>query len=230
MTGTRWYARPEGEGLTLRRAPRLASWNTATDPDQIRLREYLEDTAELLAPAMVSGRWALRLDVGLPAGRDLLETADLDNYAFPLATRLRNEHLVSVWCTKRHADRSRVLVAPAHETRAPASAGTYTVRTTASSESKAYKEQVRAAVADASEVPAGPVELQLAFIVGPHRNWLTLWKPTIDALDPLLGRSRAERDWHPKDGRITDLGLHVDKDPALGHDVVVTIAATPAAT
>jgi hypothetical protein len=190
----------------------------------VRLREYLRDTAELLAPAMVtSGPWALLLDVGLSAGRDLIDGADLDNYAFPLATRLRNEDLVSVWCTKRHAGTSRVLVAPAHETPGPST--TYTVRTTASAQTKAYKEKVRSAVARASEIHAGAVQLQLSFVVGPRRNWLALWKPTIDALDPLLGRTRDDRDWHPKDGRITDLGLHVDVDPSLGHDVVISIAA-----
>lgn len=226
MTVARWYLRPEGEGLTLRKAPRLASWNKATDPDQVRLREYLEDTAELLAPAVVLGPWALRLDIGLPAGRDLIDMADLDNYAFPLATRLRNEDLVAVWCTKRHAEISRVLAAPARETTGPGT--TYTVRTTASASTTAYKEQVRSAVVDAAEIPAGPVQLQLAFVVGPQRNWLTLWKPTIDALDPLLGRTREDRDWHPQDGRITDLGLHVTVDASLGHDVLLSIAAAPA--
>ena len=225
----RWYARPEGDGLTLRKPPRLASWNKSTDPDQVRLRGYLKDTAELLAPAMVaSGPWALLLEVGLPTGRDLVDMADLDNYAFPLASRLRTADLVSVWCTKRHADRSRVLVAPAHETAAPS--GTYTVRTTASAQTTAYKEQVRSAVVGAAEIPTGAVQLQLAFAVGPQRNWLTLWKPTIDALDPLLGRTREDRDWHPQDGRITDLGLHVAVDPSLGHDVLVSIAAAAAAT
>ncbi|WP_197522500.1 hypothetical protein [Occultella aeris] len=153
--------------------------------------------------------------------------ADLDNYAFPLATHLRSEHLASVWCTKRHADTSRVLVASVHE--APAPDATYTVRTTAASQTNAYKEQIRAGVASAAEIPFGGVQLQIAFVVGPQRNWLNLWKPTIDALDPLLGRTRADRDWHPKDGRITDLGLHVDVDPFLGHDVVVTVAAGPVA-
>ena len=99
------------------------------------------------------------------------------------------------------------------------------MRTTTSSQTKAYKQQVRAAVVGAAEIPAGAVQLQLAFVVGPQRNWLSLWKPTIDALDPLLGRTRADRDWHPKDGRITDLGLHVAVDRSIGHDVVVTIAA-----
>ena len=81
------------------------------------------------------------------------------------------------------------------------------------------------------ERPVGviAVQLQLSFVVGRQRNWLTLWKPTIDALDPLLGRTREDRDWHPQDGRITDLGLHVLVDPSLGHDVLVSIAAAPAA-
>lgn len=227
MRRARWYARPEGEGLTLRKVPRLASWNKATDPDQVRLREYLEDTADLVAPVMVtSGPCALLLDVGLTAGRDLLDMADLDNYVFPLATHLHTQELVSVWCTKRHADTSRVVIGPAQEISRPAI--TYTARTTASAQTTAYKEQVRAAVAGATEIPAGAVQLQLAFVVGTQRNWLNLWKPTIDALDPLLGRTRDDRDWHPRDGRITDLGLHVDVEQSLGHDVLVSIAAAPA--
>ncbi len=226
MIEPRWYRRPQGEGVVLRKAPLLASWNKSTDPDQVRLREYLEDTAQLVTPHRTpDGPWALLLEVGLPTGRDLVDMADLDNYAFPLATRLRDEDLVTVWCTKRHADTSRVLVAPAHETTGPS---TYTVRTTASATTTAYKEQVRSAVVDAAAIPDGPVQLQLAFVVGPKRNWLTLWKPTIDALDPLLGRTREDRDWHPRDGRITDLGLHVAVDPLLGHDIVVGIAAAPA--
>lgn len=228
-TSPRWYARPDGEGVTLRRTPRLASWNKVSGPDQELLRGYLDDTSELLAPIMVSsGPWALILDVGFPRGRDLIDMADLDNYAYPLAARLRNERLVTVWCTKRHADTSRVLVAPAQGRTAPDR--TYTVRTTVSAESLAYKEQIRSAVAGAAQIPPGPVQLQIAFVVGPGRNWTNLWKPTIDALDPLLGRTRPDRDWHPNDGRITELALHVHVDPSLHHDVVASIVAAPAST
>jgi hypothetical protein len=209
--------------VVLRKAPRLLSRNKLTDPDQVRLREYLDDTAELVSESVVSGPWALLLDVGLAAGRDLLDMADLDNYAHPLASRLRNADLVSVWCTKRHGDSSRVVIEPARAVKPPMS--TFSVRTTASAESTVYKEQVRSAVAEARELPAGAVKLEISFVVGPRRNWLNLWKPTIDALDPLLGRTRAERDWHPQDGRITELGLHVAIDPTLEHDIDVTIAA-----
>lgn len=119
MTRAHWYARPEGDGIKLRKAPRLASWNKTTDPAQVTLREYLDDTVQLLPRATMTGPWTLMLEVGLPAGRDLTDMADLDNYALPLATHLRNEHLVSVWCTKRIADTSRVVVAPAKEVPSP---------------------------------------------------------------------------------------------------------------
>ena len=70
------------------------------------------------------------------------------------------------------------------------------------------------------------MQLQIAFAVGPRRNWLNLWKPTIDALDPLLVRINPQRDWHPRDGRIVDLGLHLAVDSAVGLDVEMSIAAT----
>jgi hypothetical protein len=79
-----------------------------------------------------------------------------------------------------------------------------------------------------TEIPGGAVWLQVSFTVSPGRNWLKLWKPTIDALDPLLGRTREERDWHPRDGRITNLGLHLTIDPSLGNDIIVRIAPGPA--
>lgn len=96
--------------------------------------------------------------------------------------------------------------------------------TTASAEGVAYKEQIRSAVAGAPELPPGPVRLELAFIVGPARNRLNLW-PTIDALDPILGRTHPVRDWHPRDVRITELGMHVSIDPSAGCEVGGGVAA-----
>lgn len=222
MTGPRWYARPDDVGVILRKAPRLTSWNKSTDPDQVRLRAYLEDTAELLTP-VPAAPWTLSLNVGLPPGRDLLRTGDLDNYAFPLANHLRNEHLVSVWCTKRIADSSTAAIAAAREAGSPARA--FTVHTTASAQTRTYKEQVYAAAVNEPQLPDGPIHLHLSFVVGSRRNWITLWKPTIDALSPLLGRARPDLDWHPRDDRITELGLHVGLDQSLGHDVMISIAA-----
>jgi hypothetical protein len=222
----RWYARPEGESLQLRIAPRLASWEIAGHPDQVRLQAYLDDTAALLAGSRVDAPWALRLDVGLPAGRDVLDMADLDNYAYPLAHHLRDPGLVSVWCTKQHDEQSFLRIEAAREIPSP-STDVLVAATTASASTVAFKEQIHAAAASAAELPPGPVRLELAFVVGPRRNWLNLWKQTIDSLDPLLGRTRPDRDWHPLDGRITQLGMHRTVDPTAGNQVAIGIAAQP---
>ncbi len=222
----RWFARPENDPLVLRVAPRLASWNKADHPDQVRLRAYLDDTEALVATSRVDGPCALRLDVGLPSSRDLLDAGDLDNYAYPLVYRLRDPNLVSVWCTKQHSDQSTVRLAAAREVPAPA-AGVLVAKTTASASSTAYKDEIHAAAAAATELPHGPVRLELSFTLGPRRNWLNLWKQTIDALDPLLGRTRPDRAWHPRDGRITELGMHHSVDPAAGNTVLVAVHASP---
>nr|WP_310773387.1 hypothetical protein [Mycobacterium sp. Z3061] len=222
----RWYARPENHPLQLSVAPRLASWNKAGHPDQVRLRVYLEHAESLLAASRIDGPWALRLDVGLPGTRDLLDAADLDNYAYPLAYRLKHPDLVSVWCTKQHSERSFVRIEPAREVQPP-STGVLFASTTASASTVAFKEQIRAAVAGTAELLPGPVRLELSFVVGPRRNWLSLWKQTIDSLDPLLGRTSPDRAWHPRDGRITELGMHVTVDPAARWKVAVGINASP---
>lgn len=220
----RWFARPRNNAHQLRVTPRLASWNKADDPDQIRLRAYLDDTEALLADSRIDGPWALRLDVGFPIGRNLLNMADVDNYAHPLAKRLKDPDLVSVWCTKQHSDQSFVRIDAARLLR-PQRTDVVVVRTPSATN---YKERINAAVADEAELPPGPVRLELSFVVGPNRNWLELWKPTIDALEPLLGRDPTEkRPWHPSDGRITELGMHLTVDPAAGNKIEVGIDAAP---
>lgn len=224
----RWFSRPEcDDSHQLRVAPRLASWEKSDHPDQVRLRAYLDDTEDLLSSSRIDGPCSLRLDVGVPAERDLLDMADLDNYAYPLAARLKDRDLVSVWCTKQHRESSLVRICAAQEV-APPSEGVLQARTTASSDSPDFKRQVYAAVADAEQLRQGPVRLELAFVVGPRRNWLNLWKQTIDSLDPLLGQSLPKRPWHPLDGRITELGMHVTIDDARQWNVDIGIAASPA--
>lgn len=163
----RWFARPENAPLELRVAPRLASWNKAGDPDQVPLGESLDEIEALLAGSRIDGPWALRLDVGLHSARDLLDAADLDNYAYPLARRVGDSGLVSVWCTKQHSERSSIRVDTARAV-PPPSVGVLVARTTASASTVAFKEQIRAAVVEAAELPQGPVRLELAFVVGPR--------------------------------------------------------------
>src|SRR5215211_6247854 len=107
------FARPDGELLPLGVAPRLASWNSIGDQEQVRLEEFLTHAVQMLTPALsaVADPLALRLDVGLPSKTPLLDANDLDNYVFPLTMRLINvsqRKVACVWATKRHATTSLI--------------------------------------------------------------------------------------------------------------------------
>ena len=102
------------------------------------------------------------------------------------------QRFVSVWGTKQHADHSFVRVESARPITEPEHVDRYGVRTTASSSSTAFKQEIYDQLVNARELPHGPVVLQLSFVVGPRRNWLNLWKQTIDTLDLILGRTRSD--------------------------------------
>jgi hypothetical protein len=212
-------------------APRLASWNRADDPDQVRLEAFLAAAEQLLRPQceQLTGPLALRLDIGLPPVIQLLHQRDLDNYLYPLAARLSRttgRRLVSVWCTKQHSPTSFVRIEPATSIQAaPPSGRRYTVRTDISSQSAAFKQQIHDQLTGAATLQDGPVSMQLGFTVGTGRNWLNLWRPAIDALGRILGSANPGRSWHPQDGRIVELGLHCSVNHAFANDVLITIEA-----
>lgn len=220
----RWFARPEGAALRVRKQPEVEQWEAAGHRGLTREREYLDDTENLIKPIGIEGPFALRLDVGLPLTAALLDGYDLDNYAKPLAARLDNNGLVSVWCTKAHGDASFVRLEAAREVAPPQ--GIVVAQPSVSYDPVGpYKEQIHAAVAGMQPLPFGrPVRLELAFHVGPGRKWWNLWKPTIDGLIHLLGHSGDRQ--QPLDGRITELGLHLSVDPAAGHAVAIGVAAS----
>jgi hypothetical protein len=175
--------------------PELASWNAAGHPDQVRLAISLADAEQILAPGIeaLDSPLALRLDVGLPDSTPLLDQHDLDNYLHPLTSHLRRStgrQFVSVWSTKQHAETSYVRVERASPAAEPADGGVLiTMTTTASGDGVAYKQQIADQTAGVVELPDGLVSVQLAFVVGPSRNWLNLWKLTVDALGHLLARA-----------------------------------------
>jgi hypothetical protein len=135
---------------------------------------------------------------------------------------------VSVWGTKRHAEASYLHLEQAvPQTESHWPGPVFEVRTQPSGSSTAFKQQIDQQLVGALPLPDGPVGLHVGFRVGPGRNWANLWKPTIDSLDRLLGRTAPDRLWHPRDGRITELGLSNHVDATLGHDVVISISASP---
>ena len=215
-----FFQRPEGDPVVLRETPRLSRWNRSGDPDQVRLA-LATDHAE----RSIRSRWdalpgpaALRLDVGLHRSTRLLHRDDLDNYLLPLADRLGRDRIVAAWASKRYTDRTLLRAEPARPGDRPDGAVDLTADATSEA---AYQQEIRAQLADRDVLGDGPLELELAFLVGPTRDWVSLWKPTVDALGPLLGETN--RQWHPKDGRIVDLALHGSVDEDAGDRVTVAI-------
>lgn len=226
--GFRVFAMPDGPSFDLRLPPRLESWNRNEDPAQLALREFVAHVHELIDPitATSAGSLAFRLDIGLAEDIDPLWERDLDNYLFPVVRTLP-PRVVSVWGTKGRGMTSRVRIEPAVEVGAPASWQQFEVPPSPGTE-RGWKAAVRKAAARTTELPPGPVALELSFALGAGRNWLNLWKPSIDGLEPLLGRTYPERHWNPLDGRIVRLGLHRQINAGLGPQVAMAAWARPA--
>lgn len=221
----RVFALPEGPALEVSLTPRLESWERHDHPAQAALREFVGHVRELVDPviARTRGELAVRLDVGLPETVDPFWERDLDNYLFPIA-RAMPERVVSVWGTKARGARSSVRVELAVEVAGPVGWHEFGVARTPGSD-RYWKAAVRRAVLGAEELPAGPVGLQLALAVGPERSWTTMWKASIDGLEPLLGKTYEDRIWNPQDGRVVRLGLHRTVDYSLGYDAAMTLWA-----
>lgn len=200
------YAIPQ-PGKQLGLQPRLADWDAAGHPSQIRLEKFLSGAEKVCRPQLdqLADPLALRLDVGLAGTTPLLDQHDLDNYLFPLSTRLTRatgRAFVSVWGIKRHSPNSRLGVTAAIHVQADSRYQVFVVRTTASSGTTAFKQQIDQQVTGTHVFPDGPLQLHIGFVVGPRRHWPNLWKPTIDAPSKILGRTAPNRPWHPLDGRI----------------------------
>lgn len=225
-----WFARPSSERSLLEEQPRLASWEKADHPGRRTLDAYLAHVEELGRPRVeaVDGPLAVGLHVRLDEGVDLLRDRDLDNYALPVVTHLARTTgrlATTVFVTKDHQSPSALQVEAARPT-APMAAPVHVLTTHASSESESYKKQVDDALEAVEPLAAGPVALDLSFVVGPRRTWTNLWKPTIDALGRLLGASSPPRPWHPQDGRVVALGLHHVVDPDARDEVVIGLSAS----
>lgn len=206
--------------------PVLESWNAADHPDQQRLRAYLDEVMRLVGPhALSTGEpLALELVVGLPTSH-LPDRGgrDLDNYLLPVVRRVGADRVAAVFGRKLQQPGSTIAVGiAARQTDLP-EAPQLRLRTTASTESHAWKQAIHDACRNVSSepLPSGPLALCIRFGVSSQRNWSTLWKPAIDALGPMLGMPHPEHPFRPNDDRIVDLELHRDVGDALAHDVII---------
>lgn len=134
---------------------------------------------------------------------------DLDNFLTPVVKALGRGGLFDAVAATRgtSAEQARLTLTTAKQAQPPAAALTRTsIELTISPERREWNEQIAVAVGQHPSSQTGrEVEVDLTFRVSPRRNWVTLWKPAIDALGGVLGED--DRPWHPRDHRIGHLTL-----------------------
>lgn len=224
--------RPPGQPwLDVGETPRLESFNASSNPAHIALQAYLDRLERLLHDHLpdLTTPVSLGLAVGVAPAEPLLKHRDLDNYLAPIARRIHRtgRRIVSAHASKAHAAGSSIAVDIARPSAEAGDGRVWVADLHVSYEKPAYKEAIRDTVSDGGELPDGPVAVEISFVVSPERNWLSLWKPTIDALGPLLGHAPGAAEWNARDGRITQLALHCAYDPAQKWNVAIAISARP---
>jgi len=212
--------------------PRLASWDKAGSPGLLELAEWLAEvdrvTIEMHVEA-IARPLAVELSVGLAPGVEVTAGGrDLDNYLLPVAQRLGPEQITAAFATKRPGGSSYLAISTAVSDTIPPPTGR-AVLLSGSASGTAWKQTLHEDLRSGglALIRPGPVWLTVAISTGPGRVWTNLWKPLIDSLGPLLGED-PEQPFHPYDDRVVNLGLHHQRDPALGHDVVVHLWWGPA--
>lgn len=205
----------------------LENWDEVDDPDPKELAVYLDELEHDLGWGPRAGEHlTLQLRVGLPEAVGVDDRGhDLDDYLFPVVSRLGHVRFDAVFATKQHSDDSLIRIAPAARADQLPGPPQVQVRLTASATSMDWKQQLHDACrrVTAEPAPPGAVAVQIRLSVSRRRNWAALWKPAIDALGPILGVADPTRPYRADDDRITSLSIHRRFDDRLGDDVGVEV-------
>lgn len=211
------------EGIT----PLLASWESKADPAQVRLQAYLDSVLAQLLPLPDAEPLFLHLDVDVGDPLKLLRHYDLENYLTPFfgSGRLPSRRFVLVSARKYVGGGSSLKIGRAIPRERPDEDGWTSFSTNAGrgASEKGWKTRIVDALSSSGLPPVAPggAKVRLAWRCATGRNWTSLWKPTGDAMGPVLGMPDAKKPFQLSDDRIVDLEFHRNDDDALGHDVVV---------
>jgi hypothetical protein len=204
--------------------PQIASWDHKEHANQVRLKSYLQMVREYFAPVLTGGqKLAISLIIDLKREDRLYRGNDVENYVTPLVRGLGWRNFVYAEVEKRVGGGSCISIGPA-VLRADVPgwrgwSGRIAGRLAAQDGKRCIRVELGRTVE--SPLPSGPIAVHMAWRLPSSRNWVALWKPTGDAMGPVVGESRyPEKEFHPDDDRITKLGLHRCVDDTLGQRVV----------
>lgn len=217
---------PEVFTIALPFPPLVESWERRDHPAELRLTRYRDALRALAQPALDALEPPLALGLHVAGRPDVGSGCDLDNFLTPVVKALGGGNALStVWATRGSPGEQAVLTIARPAAARPRLAGSVAVASTRlslSPQRAAWKQALASAVGrHASASTTDPIELALRFGVSPRRNWVTLWKPAIDALGGILGEG--SRPWHPRDDRISLLVLERELRPELGWDVELEV-------
>jgi hypothetical protein len=204
--------------------PQIDSWDHNAHPNQVRLKAYLDVIKDRFAPVLTGpGPFAIRLTVDLKRESRLYRGNDVDNYLIPLFKALDWRRFVHAQVEKCVGRGSRIEVGRASLSGNAPGAHGWSGRIDGNLKSEMGKRSIRLGLQSAVDapLPAGPVAVEMAWRLASSRNWVELWKPTGDAMGPVVGASRyPRREFHPDDDRITKLTLHRCTDDTLERRMV----------
>jgi hypothetical protein len=207
-------------------SPLLATWEAASHPSQQRMRAYLVELVDTLGPLPEQpAALFLHMDISVSDPMALLKHHDLENYLTPVAARLGGSRFVLASAVKRLGGPSQLIVGEAAPSRClpDASWSNFNWHSAGGAGTSAWKMGLRTALLDTRPVllPAGPVEVQIAWRCAPSRAWVNLWKPTGDAMGPVLGEPQPAHPFNPADDRIVAIQLHRVPDSTMGRAIDV---------
>jgi hypothetical protein len=191
----------------------------------MRLQAYLAETVRALGPLPDNvANLFLRLDVDVLRPAALLRHFDLENYLTPLVRHLGAHLFCFVGATKRVGGGSLLRIGVAE----PQHIGSddwahFSCNISGATGTNDWKTELRAALAatQPAQLPPGPVAARIAWRCPARRNWVQLWKPTGDAMGPVLGEPDSRNPFNPFDDRIVSLELHRCSDETMGNTIDV---------
>lgn len=213
--------------------PLLDPWQKSTHPAQIALQSYLSKLSQQIQPLSHLGfplYMHMRVDQQYLRERKRGK-GDLENYLSPVAkmlSKLMGLALVSgEFCEGSGSTITIGQAIPLSATEFATHWKHLTYIPNSGYAKRDYKQNLKDALVAVQPQIMTLNHLLLHLSVNCNSskiNWINLWKPTVDALGPIVGEvspPRLRQPFNPRDDRITQVNLHLSSNPTVSNKVQI---------